>query len=76
MDKNKGKMKLSDELLDQVTGGVGNGGTYRTVMLSSFSVNDLNYFLQNQCPNPSCRKTLTKNGGMPCCDSCMVIYIQ
>ena len=77
MDKKKRMQALDDDALETVTGGVNNAQEYRTAYLYDYSTDDLNYYLQNQCPNPNCRKTLTdKGGGVFGCDSCMVIYIQ
>ena len=77
MDKKKRMQALDDDALEAVTGGVNNAQEYRTTYLYDYSTDDLNYYLQNQCPNPNCRKTLTKKaGGNYGCDSCMVIYVQ
>ena len=77
MDKNKEADKLNPDQLDKVAGGVNDNQKYRIVSLCNYSTDDLNYYLQNQCPNPNCRKTLTKkDGGNYACDSCMVIFIQ
>lgn len=77
MEKKKGMQALDDDALEAVTGGVNNDQKYKIVSLCNYSIDDLNYYLQNQCPNPNCRKTLTKkDGGNYGCDSCMLIYIQ